>query len=242
MGSIILYHKTSFSQVTCDVNIAHDSHLSSTPDFTEPSAKQIVPERANKPLVRSTCASTWRRQFWAPHPSVHLAEQERPLALSLHTETTRADNTHTCAAAAVMKAQGGKHLSPARQTPECTRRVSSTSDAAESDCLAGQLHTWHLHTWHRVPGCSGRGFGGSANHPFRGCVFQPRCRVVLVKSLHLSAALTLSQDGEVVMRVRRGAVTGLSGWRRSSSRHSLGTVTSVAVMTVPRHLHKTPAL
>lgn len=67
-----------------------------------------------------------------------------------------------------MKAQGGKHLSPARQTPEGTRRVSSTSDAAESECLAGQLHTRH-----RVPGCSGRGFWGSANHPFRGVCSSP---------------------------------------------------------------------
>lgn len=110
-----------------------------------------------------------------------------------------------------MNAQGGKHLSAVRQTPECTRRVSSTSDAAESDCLAGHLHTWHLHTWLRVPSCSGRGFGGSASHPFCGCVFQPRCRVVLVKSLHLSEALTLSQNRQVVAHVCRGAVTGLSG-------------------------------
>lgn len=165
-----------------------------------------MPERENKPLCCSACSCTGRRQFWAPRLCVHLSEWERPLALSSHTEATCADNTHTCAAAAVMNAQGGEHLSPAGQTPECTRRVSSTSDAAESACLAG-----HLHTWLRVPGCSGRGFAGSASHPFRGCVSQPRGRVVLAKSLHLSEALTLSQDGEVVARVRRGAVTGLSG-------------------------------
>lgn len=62
---------------------------------------------------------------------------------------------------------------------------------------------WARLLWQRV--C------GQRQPPLRGCVFQPRGRVVLVKSLHLSEALTLSQDGEVVAHVRRGAVTGLSG-------------------------------